>query len=373
MSLSLLGINVAVFLMAAILITILARLAPALGLVDHPDALRKSHSHPTPTVGGLAIALALLITLAYHYMTSGGIGWLWLCVTCLVLMGLVDDRFELPYRVRFMGHLVVGFLMAALQGIVLVDLGDLLGTGPILLGVMAIPLTMFAVASAVNAMNLIDGMDGLASGVAVIPLAMMLGLALQHGLQAQVVLVTSLLAGVMAFMLFNHPLLRGSRRRCFLGDTGSNVLGFLVVCLMIDLSQRGVMYPIVALYLLGIPLMDTAAVIVRRRVMGLSPTDPGRDHIHHLLQRAGLNQTCAVLAIHCITLLFAALGLGMMIVGVAEPLIFAIYVVCLLSFLFFTRHPGRTSAIINRLVKALRLDILLVGEVAKVNFYPLKE
>lgn len=359
--LSLLLVNLVIFLLVTGLITLLSRAAPMLGLIDHPQG-RKQHSQPTPTVGGLAIALSLLVVLLYTLVSGGSVRWLWLCVSCLVVLGLIDDRSELPYRVRFIGHLLVGLMMALFQGVVLLNLGDLLGTGPILLGIMAIPLTMFAVASAVNAMNLIDGMDGLASGATVIPLAILLGLALQHGLQAQVVLATSLLSGVFAFMLFNYPVLIGSRRRCFLGDTGSNVLGFLVVYLMIDLSQRGAMYPIIALYLLGIPLMDTAAVIIRRRVMGISPTEAGQDHIHHLVMKAGLSSSATVFSIHLVTAVFAGAGVIMMLLGVPEPVLFAVYMLSLVSFLYLTRHPERTSCGIAALLKALRMQGLITAD-----------
>lgn len=329
-----------VFAVGFAVMPIIIRLAPALLLVDHPDH-RKGHRHPTPVVGGLGIATSLLVLLvAQIFLDVPGL-WLWLCLVPLLLIGVIDDRVELPYRFRFISHMLIGAVMAFAGGVALNDLGDLLGLGAILVGVMAVPLTMFAVASAVNSLNLIDGLDGLASGIALIPLVVVAPLCYQQGLEVQLMLCLVFIAATCAFMPYNFPGIRRNRPRTFLGDSGSSMLGFVGVYLLIDLSQRGVIYPITALFILAWPLMDTAAVIVRRRSMGLTPMTAGRDHIHHLLLDAGFGRTSAVLTIQVASLLFALLGLGLM--HFPEPLSFVVYVVSLLSYLWFTRFPKRTS------------------------------
>lgn len=329
-----------VFSVGFAVMPLVIRLAPVLLLIDHPDH-RKGHRQPTPVVGGLGVAASLLVLLAAQIFLDAPGLWLWFCIVPLLLIGVIDDRIELSYRFRFVCHMLVGAVMAYVGGVALHDLGNLLGLGAILVGVMAVPLTMFAVASAVNSLNLIDGLDGLASGIALIPLIIMAPLCYWQGLDAQLTLCLVFIAATCAFMLYNFPGLRGKRPRTFLGDSGSSVLGFIGVYLLIDLSQRGVIYPITALYILAWPLMDTAAVIVRRRSMGLTPMTAGRDHIHHLLLDAGFGRTSAVLTIQIASLLFALLGLALM--RFPEPVSFVTYIASLLAYLWFTRYPRRTS------------------------------
>lgn len=338
------GCAISSFLLGIACIRALISVAPGLGLVDHPEPEgRKSHLYPTPLVGGIGIFLASMVLLVVQWFRADDAIWIWLSLFFLLLVGVADDRVELPYRERFFAHLIAGLLMALLGGVVLYNLGDLLGTGAIAVGYMAIPLTMFAVASSVNALNLIDGVDGLASGLALIPLALMTGLAAYAGLESQTLIGVTFISACLAFMLFNFPFSNSRKAHCFLGDTGSNLLGFVIVWLMIDLSQLGVIYPITALYILSFPLMDTAAVILRRRARGVSPTEPGRDHIHHVLLDSGFSRRATVLIIQGATLLFAMLGVMQVLLGVPEPVAFWIYVASLLGYLLLTRHPDAVS------------------------------
>lgn len=339
---------VLVFLVGFAAMPCVIRLAPALLLIDHPDH-RKGHRHPTPVVGGLGIAASLTVLLAAQLALGAPGLWLWLCLIPLLIIGLIDDRIELSYRLRFVCHMLIGAVMAYAGDVALHDLGNLLGLGSILVGVMAVPLTMFAVASAVNSLNLIDGLDGLASGIALIPLVILAPLCLQQGLELQFTLCLTFIAATCAFIPYNFPGLRGSRPRTFLGDSGSSLLGFIGVYLLIDLSQRGVIYPITALFILAWPLMDTAAVIVRRRSMGLTPMTAGRDHIHHLLLGAGFGRTSAVLTIQVASLLFALLGLGLM--RFPEPVSFIVYLVSLFAYIWFTRYPKKTSRYLQQAFK----------------------
>ena len=337
-----------VFVVCFAVMPFVIRMAPALLLMDHPDH-RKGHRHPTPVVGGLGMAVSLTVLLvAQLFLSLPGL-WLWLCLAPLLLVGLIDDRMELSYRLRFVCHMLVGAVMACAGDVALHNLGNLLGLGPILVGVMAVPLTMFAVASAVNSLNLIDGLDGLASGIALIPLIIMAPLCLQYALDIQFMFCMVFIATTCAFMLYNFPGLRGNRPRTFLGDSGSSLLGFVGVYLLIDLSQRGVIYPITALFILAWPLMDTAAVILRRRSLGLTPMTAGRDHIHHLLLDAGFGRTIAVLTVQVSSLLFAMLGLALMYFP--EPISFVVYLASLFAYLWFTRFPKKTSRYLRQVFR----------------------
>ncbi len=348
MSLETLYTSCVAFLIVFISLPILALIAPSLRLLDHPGE-RKGHREPTPLVGGIALFFAFTFACWALGSPSPLGGGAWLCIAMLFTLGVLDDSLELPYVRRFLGQLFVGGVVVFATGVGLYDLGDLLGTGALNVAGLVLPLTMFAIASGVNSFNLIDGLDGLASGLFVVSLMVLLPVVLHEGLVEYAASMCSLLAATFGFFLFNFPGLRGSRPRYFLGDSGSNILGFIVVYFLIDLSQKGVIYPITALFIFGWPLMDTAAVILRRRLAGDSPAVAGNDHIHHMLMASGLGRKATVISIQVATLIFALLGLALM--QYPEPVSFIVYVVILLSYLWLTRRPAE---LIQHLQQVLR-------------------
>jgi len=305
-----------VFVVAALgmLVTLLAlmvlvRNAARLGLVDYPDA-RKRHSKPTPLVGGLAIFAGLVIAIALAAPLAATTPIL-LAASAFALLGLADDKLDLngPLRSVIQAGLISAFVWAS--GITVTDLG--LGFEiPSHPGIstVAFLFTVVAILGLVNAFNLIDGLDGLASGLAVTALGGVgLGAwATGHGSHALTVVV--LIAPIAMFWFANMGAL-GARLKTFLGDSGATLLGFLVAVCLIQSSQPGfaVIDPVFVLWCVAVPVIDTLQVMWNRIRAGRSIFDSDRLHMHYQLVDMGYSKRQAVMMMLAGNALVVALGL----------------------------------------------------------------
>lgn len=312
--------------LSALLVTLLAilalyPLAHRVGLVDAPGG-RKTHDHHTPLIGGVGMFLGLL-TLgfvspdAFHaflpLIASAGL---------LLAVGVWDDHQEISANLRLGVHIVAALLMVYWGGNQLTTMGDLVFLGPIMLGVLAVPVTIFAVAAAINAINMADGVDGLCGGLVLIALGFMALLAHDaHLLHAkQLLLVMTCCVG--GFLLLNFRFPWRKRALIFMGDAGSTVLGFIVAWLLIYLSENGACRPVTVLWLIALPLLDTASVMVIRKMEGKSMFTPGRDHLHHHLQALGLGPRQTVLMMYGVALLTGLAGIAGEREGLPEGVMF---------------------------------------------------
>lgn len=278
-----LGVLVA-FLLSAGALAVLYPIAPKIGLIDHPGERRKVHRHSVPPIGGLAISIglaasilvALPFDITYLYGMAGA--------ALLVVVGAIDDRFGLGAKERLLAQAIAALLLTAGSGVTLTSLGDLLGFGTIELGPLAIPFTAFAMVGIINAVNMIDGIDGLAGGLILIALATLLMLAPTFGPLQVIMLMT--IAAMIPYMVCNLELFGIEKRKIFLGDAGSLLLGYILVWALIDSADTpGGINPVTALWLTALPLMDTLRVMGRRILAGGSPFSADAGHLHHFLSR----------------------------------------------------------------------------------------
>ncbi|MEW6540430.1 MAG: MraY family glycosyltransferase [Bacillota bacterium] len=268
------------------------RMARRLGAVDEPNH-RKIHQRPMPRLGGLAVYLVFTaVVLLTQPLTTPLLGLL-TGATIIVLLGVWDDIRGASPRLK----LAVQFLAALALipfGFHVEFLTNPLG-GIIYLGWWGIPLTVFWVVAVTNALNLIDGLDGLAAGTALIASFTLAVVAAVAGNMA-VVAVTLILAGaLLGFLRYNfHP------ARVFLGDTGSMFLGFTLATLAIMGLTKGAtaLSVIIPVVILGIPLTDTAFAVLRRYRNGSPIFYPDKGHLHHRLLGAGLTHRGAVLSMY---------------------------------------------------------------------------
>ena len=271
------------FLVSFTMLIALMPLAPRLGLVDHPGERRKTHADSVPLIGGIAIFTALLASsLLLPIDRTTLFGLIGGCL--LVVVGAVDDRFGLGPKVRLAAQAGAALLLSVGGGVTLTSVGDILGFGPIDLGPLAVPLTVFAVVGIINAFNMIDGIDGLAGGLVLVALGALLLMAPEMG-SSQVITLTAI-AALIPYLICNLGLLGYRGSKIFLGDAGSMLMGYIVVWAMIDAagSQRSI-EPVTALWFVAIPLVDTLGVMVRRMLQRKSPFTADRSHMHHLLMR----------------------------------------------------------------------------------------
>lgn len=302
------------------------RLAQRLGAVDQPDQ-RKVHCQPMPRLGGLAVYLGFAVTVLITQPLTLPLAGLLLGASLIVLLGVWDDVRGLSPWVKLAGQLLAAGSLIPF-GIHVEFLTNPLG-GIIYLGVLGVPLTVFWVVAVTNAVNLIDGLDGLAAGTALIASLTLAAVAFTLGNTA-VVAVTLILAGaILGFLRYNfHP------ARVFLGDTGSMFLGFALGALAVMGLSKGatalsVLIPIV---ILGIPLTDTAFAVWRRFRNRKPIFGPDRGHLHHRLLGLGLTHRGAVLALYGVNLVLAGSAVLLAVLSTAQ----AVLLLFILATLFLT-------------------------------------
>jgi UDP-GlcNAc:undecaprenyl-phosphate GlcNAc-1-phosphate transferase len=312
------------FLVTLAAILILRPLARKLGLMDAPGG-RKTHARETPLIGGLGITLGLLVAVLLVPGEYDRYHLLMMIALLLVLTGLVDDYFPLPAVVRLGIQILAAWLMVHYGGNQLVTLGRLVGDWELLLGRWALVMTIFATVGVINALNMIDGMDGLSGGMLMICLAFLAITASVTGANPTLLAFTQfLMASVAAFLVLNFRFWQKKPALIYLGDSGSTTLGFILAWLLIESSQttatgQQVFPATVALWFLAIPLMDTVYLFIARPLSGKSPFTPGTDHLHHLLAGLGWSRTKVVLVMYLAGIVLGMAGLVIFAVPALEP------------------------------------------------------
>lgn len=302
---------------ALALLLVLERAAPHVGLMDHPGG-HKGHDHPTPVVGGLAIVAALFAFCGW-LDTPAPSAWLFGAIAASAVLGLIDDAYPLGAKMKLVAMMGIFAVSLHGSGNILVTLGELWPSVQVKLGVIALPFTLFAAVGVINAFNLIDGMDGLAGTVALVALTAFLVLAVQIGATEWRPFLVVMIAATSAFLLFNLRVPGRSRARLFLGDAGSLVMGLVLFWLSVDFSQRPAgVEPMVMVWLLALPMLDTVATMTLRIREGVSIFTPGHDHFHHLLRAHGMSVERVVLLAAALSVASAAAGISMWRAGAAE-------------------------------------------------------
>lgn len=276
---------------------ILEHLAPRLGMVDHPGG-RKDHGRVVPLVGGVAIYVGFVASLMGDESLRA-VMWALVSMALMVSIGVIDDIREIGAKGKLAGQLLVATILVVKSGTEIESFGNLLGTGNLQLGALGTPLTIFCLVGLINALNMIDGLDGLAGGLGLVS-ALALALAANMAGQAQAFFILSTFASSIAgFLLFNLRLPWQCEARVFLGDAGSNLIGLALAYFAILITQNPQVRveslpPICAVWLIGLPILDTLTVMSRRLADRRSPFSAGRDHLHHILLAVGFSHTAAL-------------------------------------------------------------------------------
>ncbi|WP_286742492.1 UDP-N-acetylglucosamine--undecaprenyl-phosphate N-acetylglucosaminephosphotransferase [Pseudoalteromonas sp. UBA2102] len=330
------------FFIAFAVLFLMRKAARNVGLVDKPSG-RKLHTGNIPLVGGVAICITIV---QYIYSHPGMINHanLYMCsIVGLTAVGALDDRFDLSVKIRMLVQAIISVAMIYFAKAELVTLGNILGFGEIALsyGFIGAAITVVAVIGCINAFNMVDGIDGLLGGLSVVTfgaIGILLNLANEQSLSYLCLL---LVVCMIPYIVMNLGLI-GRERRVFMGDAGSMMIGFTVIWLLIGASQtpgNPMIRPVTALWLIALPLMDMAAIMIRRIKQGKSPFKPDREHLHHICQRLGCSSTQTLILICSIASAFAGVGIIGEIFVIPEFLMFysfiamfAIYLVILINY-----------------------------------------
>lgn len=345
------------FFVTLISIIIFAKLAPLVNLVDKPEA-RKRHKGEIPLIGGLAIFTALLVGAtiwgdSYATVISANgkeaLDVFIIAGALLVATGAIDDRFKLGVFVRIISEVAVALIIIEGLDLNLRNLGSLIGPTPIELPVsLAYPFTIVAIVGLINAFNMLDGLDGLLASLVIFTLLNF------HIFTQTAPGIVSIFIGasLLAFLISNlsiSPLVPYT----FLGDAGSRLLGFIVVCLLLSASSGQVgaskmIQPVTALYVVALPLFDMFFTVLRRLLRNRSPFEPDRSHIHHLLQDLGISNRRALVIIVCVGSIVPSLGLLINRLGASEMLQFYLFLICFLTYCFLMSQAWFVAKLINQ-------------------------
>ncbi len=323
-----LAVFAAAFAFNLMVLRVVRPLAQRFAWLDHPDSSRKRHEVAVPVIGGPALLLTMLsfgvfMLISMPSMLTWECLWVLLGGVMIAILGWLDDQYDLRVRIRLLGQMAALLVLTLGSGVTLVSLGDLLGFGELRLGWLAVPVTVIAGVGLINAFNMIDGMDGLAAGLGLVTLSFLYGLLILQGVKPSPLLLV-MMAGLLGFLACNcqWPGFRGYYM--FLGDSGSMLIGYFVVVAMVYYSQHApnIIYPVNALWLVAIPLLDLFTAMLRRLVNGRSPWQADRRHIHHSLLRLGIKPLTVVLILIGMAVCFASIGLYAQLANVKESTMF---------------------------------------------------
>ena len=277
--------------------------AERVGAIDVPKDARRVHDHPIPRMGGLAIFLGFVISVLLFVEMSTQVTGILLGAVIIAVMGAVDDIVTLNPWVKLAGQ-VLAAAVAIRCGLVFQVITNFLSVeDAIEIGWLSIPVTVLWIIACTNAVNLIDGLDGLAVGVSVISSLTMLVVSLFVAEPAVSVILAALTGACIGFMPYNlNP------AKIFMGDVGSQMLGFVLSTVSImGLSKfHAIITFLVPLLALAVPLADTVFAFFRRILHGQSPFHADRGHFHHRLLAMGMTQKQVVAVLYGVS---AVLGL----------------------------------------------------------------
>ena len=290
---------VTAMVVALIATPVVKNLAFKVGAVDVPKDNRRMHDHPIPRMGGLAIFFGFILSvLLYVQMTPQFRGML-LGGVIIVVLGIFDDIYALGAKFK-LAIQIVAALVAVLSGNVIQILSNpnVLSPNPWWdLGWLSYPATVLWIVAITNAVNLIDGLDGLACGVSTISALTMLVISLAVADAPVAIVMAALAGGCIGFLPYNlNP------AKIFMGDTGSTFLGFMLGTVsVIGLFKLYAMISfIVPFIILGFPIFDTVSAFTRRILKGQNPMKADRSHTHHKLIDMGMNQKQAVATLYMV-------------------------------------------------------------------------
>ena len=281
---------------------VLMRYAGFLNMLDEPGE-RKIHITAIPRCGGLALAIGAVISILIFLPFKHELYSLIIGSTVIILFGLLDDRFELNYKWKFLGQFIAVF--GVMYGGIYLTYLPFAGLESVSMYI-ALPLTVFFVIGVTNAVNLSDGLDGLAAGIMLMTFSVIAYMAINVGGVTIAIIALAVAGGIIGFLWFNtHPAI------VFMGDTGSQFIGFMAVFLAIYLTQNvnQTLNPALPLLLLGLPILDTLTVMMRRIRAGRSPFSPDKTHLHHRLMEHGFSHAESVASIYLFHSLFLASAL----------------------------------------------------------------
>lgn len=337
--------------------------------MDTPDGRRKTHTHVTPRLGGLPIFVTLMAGFLVAAIKFEGFYSHWwpliLANTLMFSVGFFDDLKPMGARMKLLGQFGCACILYACD-ISIDDLSNPFGESHIALGWWSFPITIFWLIAIPNIINLIDGMDGLATGFGLC-MCLVLAFVGHFNLYGDVVLVAVIMSGALTgFLFFNLP-----PARIFLGDGGAYLIGFFIASVSLKSSNKGSILGalLVMIVALGVPILDTFFAITRRALRGVPIFRADAEHIHHRLMTLGFSKTRALIALYSVCLALGLVGIFVLVSkGRALPVVIAALFLLALLAARYLGYIKSWSDVQNQLREALaaRQEMLYAASWAKV-------
>jgi UDP-GlcNAc:undecaprenyl-phosphate/decaprenyl-phosphate GlcNAc-1-phosphate transferase len=286
------------FITSILATPLVKKLAFKIGATDKPNQ-RKVHQRIMPRLGGLAIFISFLVGYFMMQPTSTYALPLLIGSFIIIMTGVLDDMMELSPKIKLAGQLLAAGVVVIYGGIQIQFINLPFG-GTLEFGFLSIPLTILWIVGITNAINLIDGLDGLAAGVSSIVLITISGMAIMMGNAFVTMMGFIMLGSTLGFLVYNfHP------AKIFMGDTGALFLGFIISVLsLLGFKNVTIISFIVPVIILGVPISDTFFAIIRRIVQNKPLSAPDKSHLHHCLLRLGYSHRQTVLIIYAMSAIF---------------------------------------------------------------------
>lgn len=318
-----------IFVFSFSLLFIMRKIARKVGLVDAPNH-RKNHEGIIPIAGGISICIILAHVLYTRPDLVEHDQLLLACVVVLAIIGTLDDYFDLNALVRLALQIALSLAFIHVSGLKIHFLGDVFGFGEVNLGFLSVAVTVLAILAAINAFNMVDGLDGLLGSLSVVTFASLSYLLNHNGHFGIAYLCLIIVATILPYICMNLGFL-GRKRKVFMGDAGSMMIGFVAVWLLINASQVddvSSINPVTVLWLIAVPLMDMTATVIVRLRQKVSPFRSDNQHIHFILQGAGLSAGMTLVIISSLAIFFAGVGVASELMNVADYIMFYAFLGC---------------------------------------------
>ena len=319
-----------VFISSFVILFLMIGVAEKVGLMDKPNH-RKLHSVPVPLVGGISIFFSITLGFLFFLPLNEKLILYLVCSAVLLFIGVIDDLKDISFKFRLLIQAGISLAMILIGDHTLHNLGYLMGSETIALSsLVGGGVTIIAVIGAINAFNMVDGIDGLLGGLSSVTFSALGIVFFTSGNHYLATLCFLIVTATIPYILLNLGIPFGCRFKVFMGDAGSMFIGFSVVWMLIRGTQDPSVIafkPVTALWLIAIPLMDMATIMVRRVRKGQSPFKPDREHLHHICQRIGLSSRLTLVVICSMAILCATFGVIADLNGVSESIMFIAFLI----------------------------------------------
>ena len=326
---NILHILLVTFLTSLILVPFSKKVAKHIGAMDFPNE-RKIHKKVTPRLGGIAIYSSFLLGYMLYGDNSPQMLSILIGSFILIVMGMIDDINPLSSKVQFLFHLIVSSIVVFYGKIYLTEV-SFFGLDLAFSPVVSYTISILFIVSLINAINLVDGLDGMSSGIGIIYFITITIVAYLLGrfTGLEVMLALIMIGSLFGFLIYNFP-----PASTFMGQCGSNFLGFMVaVTSLIGFKTTTFISVVIPLAILSLPIFDTAISILRRLLKGQGITEPDREHFHHQLLKMKFSPRTSLIIIYLINMSFAAVSIFYVLGDNLLAIILYILLIILLLFI----------------------------------------